>query len=313
MRTRRILGAIATISLIATACTGSATPSPTTSAAVPTASAPASQPATSASAPASVEASASPVPSGPTPIASIGAGEGELDIVVWPGYAEDGSNVKEYDWVHPFEAANPDCATVNVKPADTSDDMYTLMTQNHGLYDGVSASGDASNRLIDAGEISAIDPTMFPDYKDIAQFLKSPPHNTVNGVHYGVSHGWGGNTLMYRSDLVKPAPTSWDIVFDPTAAAAFGSIGNGTTRARNAAESANSTIDLARSFNAGISALIQRVCREQGDLCSGDRATRAVADRHADGGLRTRSKLGGARFDRDREAPAFRRDLEQDV
>jgi putative spermidine/putrescine transport system substrate-binding protein len=220
MRTRSVYGAIATISLIASACSGSATPSPSTaSVAPPSATAPASVPASATgSAPAE---SATPAPSGPTPIASIGAGEGELDIVVWPGYAEDGTNVKEYDWVHPFEAANPDCGTVNVKPADTSDDMYTLMTQNHGLYDGVSASGDASNRLIDAGEISPIDPTMFPDFKDIADFLKSPPHNTVNGVHYGVSHGWGGNTLMYRTDIVKPAPTSWGAIFDPTVSAPY--------------------------------------------------------------------------------------------
>ena len=216
MRTRSLFGVIATISLIASACSSSATPSPSTASAPPaSATAPATPPP---SATGSVPAeSATPAPSGPAPIASIGPGEGELDIVVWPGYAEDGSNVKEYDWVHPFEAANPDCGKVNVKPADTSDDMYTLMTQNHGLYDGVSASGDASNRLIEAGEISPVDPTIFPDFKDIAQFLQSPAHNTVNGVHYGVSHGWGGNTLMYRTDIVKPIPTSWGAIFDPAA------------------------------------------------------------------------------------------------
>ena len=34
---------------------------------------------------------------------SIGAGEGKLNIVVWPGYAEDGSTDKSVDWVTPFE------------------------------------------------------------------------------------------------------------------------------------------------------------------------------------------------------------------
>ena len=131
------------------------------------------------------------------------------------------ANVKEYDWVHPFEKANPDCAKVNAKTADTSDEMYTLMTQGHGQYDGVSASGDASNRLIEAGEVAPVDPSLFPDFKDLSDFLQSPPHNTVNGVHYGVSHGWGGNTLMYRTDKVNPAPISWGAVFDPAEAAKY--------------------------------------------------------------------------------------------
>ena len=31
---------------------------------------------------------------------------------------------------------------------------------------------------------------------------------------YGVPHGWGANLLMYNTDVVKPAPTSWGAVFD---------------------------------------------------------------------------------------------------
>ncbi|MFI5227102.1 MAG: extracellular solute-binding protein [Candidatus Limnocylindrales bacterium] len=219
MRTRSLLGVLASVAVIAGACSSSATPSP--SSAAPASQAPASAPASQAAASGSAPASQAAAPSGPAPIASIGPGEGELDIVIWAGYAESGANVKEYDWVHPFEQANPDCAKVNAKTADTSDDMYTLMTQGHGQYDGVSASGDASNRLIEAGEIAPVDPSLFPDFKDLSDFLQSPPHNTVNGVHYGVSHGWGGNTLMYRTDKVNPAPISWSAVFDPTEAAKY--------------------------------------------------------------------------------------------
>jgi len=205
---RRVLIATAVVAIVAAACSSSAaTPAPTSG---PPSQAPASQGA------------ASEAPSASTaPIASIGPGEGELDIVVWPGYAEDGSNVKEYDWVHPFEQKNPDCSKVNVKPADTSDDMYTLMSQGHGVYDGVSASGDASNRLIDRAEVAPVDPAVIPDYGDLTPFLQSPANNTVNGFHYGISHGWGGNTLMYRTDKFATAPTSWSAVFDPSAMAAY--------------------------------------------------------------------------------------------
>jgi len=36
----------------------------------------------------------------------------------------------------------------------------------------------------------------------------------VDGVHYGVPYTWGPNVLMYNTDEVKPAPTSWDVAFE---------------------------------------------------------------------------------------------------
>ena len=160
-------------------------------------------------------------PAGPSATATaaptIGPGEGALNIIIWAGYAEDGSNVKEYDWVHPFEDKTG--CKVNSKVGNTSDEMVTLMRQGGGsVYDGVSASGDASNRLIANGDVAEINPALIPDWNDIAPFLQSPAHNTVNGKHYGVSHGWGGNSLMYRTDVVTTKPTSWNVVFDATAA-----------------------------------------------------------------------------------------------
>jgi len=206
MRFRSVLAVAASLGIVIGACSGG--PGSTASTGPSTASSAAPSTAASSGPPPSV------TPSSNLPT-SIGAGEGELDIIVWAGYAEDGSNVKEYDWVHPFIAANPDCAKVNVKPADTSDSMVSLMQGGGGgLYDGVSASGDASNTLIARGDVAEVNVGLIPDFKDITPFLQSPAHNTVAGKHYGVSHGWGGNTLMWRTDLVKPAPTSWDVTFD---------------------------------------------------------------------------------------------------
>jgi putative spermidine/putrescine transport system substrate-binding protein len=149
-----------------------------------------------------------------------GAGEGALNIIIWGGYAESGGNVPEYDWVKPFEAETG--CKVSTKVGNTSDEMVTLLRQGGGAtYDGVSASGDATNRLIANGDVAPIDPTTIPGFGDIAPFLQNAPHYVVGGVHYGVPHGWGGNTLLYRSDIVKPAPTSWNVVFDATAAAAY--------------------------------------------------------------------------------------------
>jgi putative spermidine/putrescine transport system substrate-binding protein len=142
--------------------------------------------------------------------ASIGKGEGALNIIVWAGYAENGSNDPTVDWVTPFQKQTG--CIVNAKIAGTSDEMVSLMQT--GQYDGVSASGNATLRLMVGGAAAPVNTKLLTNYADINPALKNQPYNTYNGVNYGVPHGWGANLLMYRTDLVKPAPTSWGAVFD---------------------------------------------------------------------------------------------------
>jgi putative spermidine/putrescine transport system substrate-binding protein len=140
---------------------------------------------------------------------SLGKGEGQLNLIAWAGYAEDGSNDKTVDWVHPFEQATG--CTVNTKIGNTSDEMVQLMKT--GQYDGVSASGDATLRLIYGGLVAPVKTALVPNYATIQPFLKNRAWNSVNGQMYGIPHGWGANLLMYRPDVVNPAPTSWSAVF----------------------------------------------------------------------------------------------------
>lgn len=136
----------------------------------------------------------------------IGPGEGSLSLVGWEGYAED-------QWVKPFQT-NTGCK-VSRKYAGSSDEMVTLMRQGGGgQYDLVSASGDASLRLIYGKDVQAVNPALIPDFKNFIGPLKSPPHNTIKGVHYGISLQWGPNVLLYNKDKVKPAPTSWSALYD---------------------------------------------------------------------------------------------------
>jgi putative spermidine/putrescine transport system substrate-binding protein len=153
--------------------------------------------------------SASPLPT------SIGKGEGELDLVAWVGYVEDGSTDPNFDWVHPFEQQTG--CQVHVKYGDTSDAMVNLMRQGGGtVYDGVSASGDATLRLIAHHDVAPVNVDLIPGWKDFLPTLQSPPHNTIKGVHYGVSYMYGANVLMYNTDAVPASDaSSWKAVFDP--------------------------------------------------------------------------------------------------
>jgi putative spermidine/putrescine transport system substrate-binding protein len=140
----------------------------------------------------------------------VGEPEGELNLVAWAGYVEDGSTDPKVDWVTPFEKETG--CEVSVKVGNTSDEMVQLMRT--GQYDGVSASGDATLRLIEGGDVDPVNTDLIPNYEDVFDALKDQPHNTVDGVNYGVPHGRGANLLMWNPDVVKPAPTSWDVVFD---------------------------------------------------------------------------------------------------
>jgi putative spermidine/putrescine transport system substrate-binding protein len=141
----------------------------------------------------------------------LGEPEGELTVLAWPGYAEDGSNDPTIDWVTPFEKESG--CQVSVKTFGTSDESVTLMKT--GGYDVVSASGDASLRLIASGDVEPVNTDLVENYADVFDFLKDKSWNSVKGVQYGIPHGWGANVLSYRSDVVKPAPTSWSAVFEP--------------------------------------------------------------------------------------------------
>ena len=183
MDKRRIAGAIGVIAIVVGACT-----SGTTGSAAP------------------------PKPSVP---AAIGATEGALNLVAWAAYVIGGTGGEEvpeggYDWVTPFEDATG--CKVSVKVGGSSSEMVQLMKT--GEYDGLSASGDATLRLIAGGDVSAVNTDLIPNYKNVFEGLKLQPHNSVGGVAYGVPHGRGANLLMFNTDVVPETTDSWNVVFD---------------------------------------------------------------------------------------------------
>jgi len=151
---------------------------------------------------------------GSTKLQSLGDNEKTLSLLGWPGYAEDGSNDPNYDWVTPFEEESG--CQVTFKAYGTSDEALNLFKS--GDYDVIAASGDATLRLIASGDVQPLNTDLIPNYAGVYPFLKNQAWNTVDGETYGVPHGYGANLLMYNTEVVKPAPTSWDVVFDKASA-----------------------------------------------------------------------------------------------
>ena len=142
-------------------------------------------------------------------LTKLGEPEGALSIVAWPGYIERGETDKAFDWVTKFEEKTG--CKVEVKTAGTSDEMVSLM--NQGGFDLVTASGDASLRLIAGEKVQPINTDLIPSWKTVDDRLKDAPWHTVDGTHYGTPFMWGPNVLMYNTTIFKEAPKSWDVVF----------------------------------------------------------------------------------------------------
>jgi putative spermidine/putrescine transport system substrate-binding protein len=145
----------------------------------------------------------------------LGKGEGQVNIIAWAGYTERGETDPAVDWVTGFEKETG--CKVNVKTGNSSDEMIQLM--NTGEYDGVSASGDATLRLIAADKVAPVNVDLIPNYADVFDGLKKKPWNSVGDTLYGVPHGRGANLLVYNTEQVTPAPTSWSVMFDPASPA----------------------------------------------------------------------------------------------
>ena len=178
MRKRRLVALVATTALVASACSGSGGGG------------------------------------GSTMIKELGENEGAVKVLAWPGYVEDGTTSPDVDWVSSFEEETG--CQVTVQTFGTSDEAFTLFQTNPEEYDVISASGDASLRLVAGGFVQPVNVDLIPSYAEIFEDLKNKDYNTVDGVAYGVPHGRGANVLMWRTDQVTPAPTSWTEMFDPS-------------------------------------------------------------------------------------------------
>jgi putative spermidine/putrescine transport system substrate-binding protein len=153
------------------------------------------------------------------PITSIGEPEGQVNIIAWAGYIEDGSTDPAYDWVTAFEEETG--CQVNVKVAGTSDEMVALMQGGSGQFDLVTASGDASLRLIEGGTVQPVNIDLIDSWDTVDDRLKDAPWHTVDtdgdgtAEHYGTPYQWGSNVLLYNEDVFgDEPPTSWNVVFE---------------------------------------------------------------------------------------------------
>jgi spermidine/putrescine-binding protein len=131
-----------------------------------------------------------------------------LTAIVWEGYTDP-------SFADGF-TEQTGCA-VKATYAGSSDEMFAKFRAGGGrTYDLISASGDITERLAKAGLIAPIDTSKLPNYDKIFTSFQGGKWNTFDSMPYGVTFAWGPNVLVYNAQQVKSAPTSWDVMADPT-------------------------------------------------------------------------------------------------
>jgi putative spermidine/putrescine transport system substrate-binding protein len=129
--------------------------------------------------------------------------EGQVNLVIWAGYADK-------SWANQF-TQDTGCQ-VKTKDGASSDDMIDLIKT--GAYDGVSASGNATVRLMATGDVAPINTELIPNYADVQAGIKNQSYNSKDGQPYGVPHGRGPNLLMFRTDVLPESTDSWAVIWD---------------------------------------------------------------------------------------------------
>ena len=121
---------------------------------------------------------------GPTMMQSLGDGEGELDLIIWAGYAEDGSDVSRVRLGDARSKRKP--AARSTRPSKPTP------RRAYGCCSRVSTtaarfSGNATDRLMAAGDVAPVNVDLLENYDDVFEGLKLQPHNSLDGVPYGVA------------------------------------------------------------------------------------------------------------------------------
>ena len=126
-----------------------------------------------------------------------------MNLINWAGYVEK-------DWVTPFETETG--CKVNSKVGATSDEMVTLMKTALRRRLGVRRRNTAPDRRRRRGRSR-------PGHdRELRHRLRGPqgPAAEHRGRRAVRRAARARANLMFRTDVVKPAPTSWSVVWEAT-------------------------------------------------------------------------------------------------
>jgi putative spermidine/putrescine transport system substrate-binding protein len=125
----------------------------------------------------------------------------QLNAIVWEGYTAEA-------FAKTWEDAND--AKINSTFMASSDDAFAQLQAGGGSnFDLVTASNDLTQRLVDAKLVQEIDPAKLSNFPDLVEQFQRPPYIYFDDKLYGANFAWGPTILLYNTETITEAPTSW--------------------------------------------------------------------------------------------------------
>lgn len=128
-----------------------------------------------------------------------------ITVSNWAGYMPD-------DIAERFKEKTGAGLTVT-EHATNEEVMAKLTAGGDSGIDVAFVSGQYAQALNEAGMLAPIDPEFVPNVANL--YPQATELAFDEGNKYSVPYTWGTTGICYRSDLVKPAPTSWNDILDP--------------------------------------------------------------------------------------------------
>ena len=134
------------------------------------------------------------------------AAQTELNAVVWEGYT---SETFAASWLRQNDAQ------INSTFMASSDDAFSQLQAGGGSsFDLVTASNDLTQRLVDGGLVQELDPARLPNHANLYEQFQFPEYATFDGKLYGANFAWGPTIMLYNTEQITTAPTSWSALLD---------------------------------------------------------------------------------------------------
>ncbi|MBO1436157.1 spermidine/putrescine ABC transporter substrate-binding protein [Meiothermus sp. CFH 77666] len=131
--------------------------------------------------------------------------QGTLQLYTWTDYI-DPSIVRD------FEKATG--IKVRITYYESNEEMQAkLQAGGVSQFDLVVPSDFIVPVLVSLNLLQPLDKSKIPNLKNLDPKFTNPPYDPGN--RYTVGYLWGTVGLMYRTDIFKAPPASWNVLFDP--------------------------------------------------------------------------------------------------
>ncbi len=132
--------------------------------------------------------------------------QAQLNAIVWEGYTAEA-------FAKTWEDAND--AKINSTFMASSDEAFAQLQAGGGSnFDLVTASNDLTQRLVDSQLVQEIDPSRLSNFPDLVEQFQRPPYIYFDEKLYGANFAWGPTIMLYNTEAIPEAPTSWAALLD---------------------------------------------------------------------------------------------------